>query len=418
MKKLLFTLAVVFLATIIIVSSCKKKEEEPDPEPTPSTISISGTVYDEVGAKVADVAITANDKSGTTDANGAFSITGITKPSGKLAVYFKKANYISASRFETVSSTLTIDVSLISLTSGIATQKTFVAADGGTLNIGSETSLTLPPNSTFKDASGNPFTDSVTVNMAYVDPTSDNSNRLLEGSSQMLDDAGNQLESFGVLRVEIMDNAGNPITFEGDSLTKSAANVGVAIAPTKLTTSPQTVTLYSYNTQKSAYVSSGATASKVGGQYVGTVSHFSSWNCAIKPATAQEGTMQYTLNGGQFQNQPFSNFTTKQAYWDIDSISGNGTRITCNGTDGIVSIYLKTINTTGTYNFDGTNNIGYINPQNQVQLQFQSGSYVTISKFEQVGGLIEGTFTATCSLDTVPYSVNNGSFSITRGADQ
>lgn len=412
MKKILFSLSVIFLATIIIVSSCKKKE---DPDPISNTVSITGTVYNQDNVVLAGVNITASGKTATTDANGTFSISGISKPSGKLAVYFKKSGFISVSRFETVSSTLSISVSMIDLSSGMAASTTFDASAGGYLNTSDGTSVNLPANS-FKDASGNPFTGNVTINMAYIDPTLANYERLLDGSSQMLDDAGNQLESFGLLRVELMDDSGNPIVFQADSMYKGYANVGVTIPSSKQSTSPQEVTLYSFDSNKSAYVSSGATASKVGGQYVGSVSHFSSWNCAIKQQTIPtQGTMQYYLTGGQFQNQLFSVFDTKQAYYSIDTIQGNATRIYCSGTDGTISIILRMVQGVGEYSFDGANNTGFLFPASFSQINFQSGT-VFINKYEQVGGLIEGTFNGICKLgtDTTNYTVSNGTFSITR----
>lgn len=410
MKKLLFSLAIVFLATVIIVSSCKKKEEEETPTPTPTTLSISGIVYNQDDVVLSGVTITANGKTATTDANGAFSITEITKPSGKLAIYFKKSGFISVSRFESVSSTLSLNISMIDLTSGMACTTNFDASAGGTLT-SSNANVSLPGNN-FKDASGNTYSGNVNLDMVYIDPTTSNYERFLDGSSKILDESGANLESFGVLRVDLMDDNDNMLAFEG---TDSMASIAMTIPQSKLADAPQEISLYTFDVTKSAYVASG-TATKNGGQYVGTVSHFSSWTCAKIAPAATTNLMQYKLNGGAYQNQLFSNFESFEAYYQVDSLYGNKTVIYCSGADGTISFYLSNVNTTGTYNIDGEMNTVYINPGNQNNMGLLGGSYVQITKYGAVGGVIEGTFSGTCADTSASYSVNAGSFSIVRSS--
>ncbi|MFM9052041.1 MAG: FISUMP domain-containing protein, partial [Bacteroidota bacterium] len=85
-----------------------------------------------------------------------------------------------------------------------------------------------------------------------------------------------QLESFGMLGVELEDGSGNVLNLDGNS----TATVRMPIAANQLSTAPDSIPLLHFDEEKGVWIQDGY-AHKSGSFYEGTVSHFSWWNCDI-----------------------------------------------------------------------------------------------------------------------------------------
>ena len=416
MKNLQFSLIALLLSVIIIVSGCKKKEEDKYFSST-NSISISGKVYNQDNEVIPGVTVKINDKSAITDSEGVYKLNNIGTANTKLTIQFTKDGYISITRNEIVSQSLDINVSMISLSSNLVSQTTFSSQQGTTISTSDGSFVNLPANN-FQDVNGNDYNGVIKVQAIYINPDNANFSQFIDQSSYLVNDYGQYLESYGVLRVELLDANGNEIIYQNDSMYKSGgASIGVTIPQSKISSAPQNITLYSYDNTKSAYVASG-TASKNGGQYVGTVSHFSSWTCAEIGSAPSIGSAQYTINGGIYSNQTFSNFNYFSAGYTIDT-SGvyNYTYISANGLDGYFDIYLVNIQSIGTYPIDGSYTYVSVAPPSASSMSLQSGT-VNITRYDAVGGLIEGTFNGSVSDTSGTYNVSNGAFSVIRASDQ
>lgn len=404
---------IALFSVLIIFSGCKKTEEEKYFLSQNST-SISGKVFNQNNEPLSGVTVKINGKSTISDSEGAYEISNLATSNSKLTIQYSKDGFISLTRTVTIAQSINVSVALISLSSDIVSQTSFSAVEGTTIT--STGSYVILPANNYKDINGNQYTGTVKAQVIYINPDNNNFSQLIDGSSYLTDEYGQYLESFGVLRVELYDASGNEIIYNADSSynKSSGAYVGIAIPQSKMSSAPQYITLYSYNSTKSAYVASG-TASKSGGQYVGTVSHFSSWTCAIQGSPQSMGNAQYTIDGGIYSNQILSNFNTFYGVIYNDT-TGFDTYISVSGTDGDLYFILRNVQSVGTYQISSIN-LAFLTPPASPQLTLQNGS-ITVTRFDSVGGFIEGTFYGTASDTSGTYNISNGSFSVIRSADQ
>jgi photosystem II stability/assembly factor-like uncharacterized protein len=134
--------------------------------------------------------------------------------------------------------------------------------------------VTLPANG-IVDLNGNPVSGNITVKTAYFDPTMDNYGDVFLGDFEGEDLSGNivPLESFGFITVEL--SQGNK---ELDLASGQVSEITIPIPAALLSSAPQTIPLWYFDEEIGTWVEEGS-ASIQNGSYVGTVSHFTSWNC-------------------------------------------------------------------------------------------------------------------------------------------
>lgn len=150
----------------------------------------------------------------------------------------------------------------------------------------------------FVNKSGAAYTGNVNVTGAFIDPTADDINEIMPGSMRAISPNGESLlASFGMMVVELTDDSGNPLQLsEGNT-----AELSSPIPQELQATAPSTLPLWYFNEEKGYWVEEGE-AKRVGDKYVGTVSHFSFWNCDIRiDAREANGTILHK-NGSAVQN--------------------------------------------------------------------------------------------------------------------
>ena len=95
----------------------------------------------------------------------------------------------------------------------------------------------------------------------------------------MADDRNNNrvtLASYGMIAVELESTAGEKLQIA----TGNSATLTMPIPSSIQSSAPATIALWSVNEQTGIWKEEG-TATRSGSNYVGTVSHFSFWNCDI-----------------------------------------------------------------------------------------------------------------------------------------
>jgi len=129
------------------------------------------------------------------------------------------------------------------------------------------------------------------------------------------------------------------------------------------------------------------------------------------PAPPPTGPMYAVLNGGllPYYNATLTAVSHKYGYYIVASLATSCEGYLSDGTS-FISIYFNG-NTTGTYPIGGSNMV-YIDDSGTFS-SFDSGT-ITVTRYDEVWGLIEGTFTG-----TGPDGLSgSGVFSVVRKADQ
>lgn len=266
----------LFFASIIIGISCQKEisGDTPDiPSVTQST-SVEGRVTDEEGMPVFGAAVKAGINSTQTDRNGMFKIVNAAFTTTETFVTVSKSGYFKGTRtfFSRINSNNFIKIQLLrkSITDRIS------ASSGGDIEMrASKGSIHFEPNS-FVTSNGTAYNGTVHVATQYLDPTLPAVADQMPGDLRGTSTTGNVvgLKSFGMIGVEIMDEAGQPIKIKNGS----NATITVVIPAAKMSTAPATIPLWYFNDSTGLWKQEGS-AVKTGDSYTGDVSHFSFWNC-------------------------------------------------------------------------------------------------------------------------------------------
>ena len=179
----------------------------------------------------------------------------------------------------------------------------------GTVNSGTSGNVTLPNGTkvdfdgNFKKEDGSSYSGSVSVIMHHLDPEDANVEAKMPGMLLASDTNGEAkvLETFGMINVELLGSSGEKLQLA------SAATIEMPIAIGQMGSSPNTIPLWHFDDVKGYWVEEGS-ATKVGNKYVGSVSHFSWWNC-----DAQFPTVHLCLTVVDSNNTPLSNVQVELA---------------------------------------------------------------------------------------------------------
>lgn len=244
-------------------------------------VSISGIVLDEFNSPVAGAEVTLAGQSVMSNNSGTFIFSNISVPQNRFVVNAVKAGYFRGSYADVPPSGNSKDIRIYMISAGVAGSVN--ASAGGTVGIANGSSVELSANS-IVTANGTDYTGSVNISLAYLDPTADNFSLLIPGSdmlAQRSDDSESTLYSYGIIKVEMKSDAGEKLQIKSGN----TSTITVDIPASMETTAPQTIPLWYYDDAKGLWIEEGS-ATKQGDKYVGTVSHFSDWNCDVPERTA------------------------------------------------------------------------------------------------------------------------------------
>ena len=164
----------------------------------------------------------------------------------------------------------------------------------------------------YSNADGSDYTGDVQVTLHLLNPTDDNMQQQMPGMllAENLQNEARLLETLGMLAVELRSASGEKLNLsEG-----TTATLHVPLNPQTLAGAPNEIPLWYFDETNGYWIEEGS-ATLQGTEYVGTVSHFSFWNCDI-PAEYVNICMNITNSN----NTPLSNIKV-----DIES-EFNGTR--------------------------------------------------------------------------------------------
>jgi len=277
MKKILQLLLV---ALVTMISSCKKNEVTTNPDPIVPfdnsksiTTIVAGKVTAQDGTALNNVEITVGTTTTITDADGNFMIPKATLSEKNGFIKATKAGYFAGSRTITAKEKVVnnVVIQLIKKT----TSGDFTNASGGTITIATGGSIVFPANAVVTK-SGAPYSGTVKVSAYFLDPSSENCFKEMPGDLRGINTSNNEqvLTSYGMMAVELNGSNGEALQLA----TGKNATLTFPIVAATQSAAPATIPLWFFDETKGMWVEQG-TATKTGNTYVGTVSHFTWWNC-------------------------------------------------------------------------------------------------------------------------------------------
>jgi uncharacterized protein YfaP (DUF2135 family) len=252
---------------------------------TTTTGTITGKIINNSdGTAVASATVTVGTAMTSTDANGSYTLNGITAGADNV-INVTGPGFARGSKIATVTSNLTTraDLSLLP----IAYTTVFDPATAQTLsaNAAGTAQVALPANALVTAAGAVP-TGNVTVNITPVDPTSNP--QLMPGNFSATVGTGAAvsngiIETFGAMEVTFTDSSNAALNLAGGQ----SATIRIPVA-TGVNSPPATMPAYYYNATTGKWIEEGTltlagTAPDL--YYTGSVTHFSYWNADMPLVT-------------------------------------------------------------------------------------------------------------------------------------
>jgi hypothetical protein len=298
----------ILLFLILIVSSAFiyygcKSDNTTEPGNNGETVSttISGIILDESNAPIVGAEVSSAGQTAITNSSGGFIFSNIKVPKARFVVNTSKSGYFKGSYADVPVANGTSNIKIYLMTAGVT--QVVDASIGGeaTLNNGSKVKLNA---NTITNSDGSAYNGNVNLSVGYLDPTSENFANLVPGGdmqAQRTDNSETTLYSYGIIKVDMKNDNGDDLKIKSGN----TSEITVDIPPSMVANSPQTIPLWHYDETTGLWKEEG-TATKQGDKYVGTVSHFSDWNCDTPEGTATVSGLVVDCN-----NQPVPGINVK-----------------------------------------------------------------------------------------------------------
>jgi hypothetical protein len=277
MKKLSIFFAVISL-TIFFIFSCKKEKDDVATVDYGSNNSlrttVTGMVRDESNAPLTGVTVTAYGQTTSTNQYGTFVLKNLNVNKNRCVLQFVKTGFFNRAH-GFIAAGNTVNYVRIILLSNAATQN-FSSSVGGTISLPDGSSAQFQPNS-FVTTNGSAYTGTINLIVKHLSPDDVNFGFTIPGGDLLGKDLNNKavvLYTYGMVGVELTGSSGEALQLANGT----SATLTLSIVASQLATAPATIPLWFFDETTSLWKEEG-TATKVGNNYVGTVAHFSWWNC-------------------------------------------------------------------------------------------------------------------------------------------
>jgi hypothetical protein len=277
-------LSMLFIATILIFNSCKKdKNNLPSSNPngswsnsTMTKATFLGQVIKEDGSPLDGAIVSTGSHMMTSDADGFFYFSNISTPLNATLIRVEKAGYFKA--FRTVKVIPNQDNQVRIMAMELPTPESLNAATGGIITVGNGGSIEFPANAIIDANTNQPYTGNVSVYAKWIDPSGDDLAFLMPGALRGINEDGDEegLTTYGMQTVELVGGAGQKLQLGNGKM----AQVSFPLPPSIVGSAPLSIPLWHFDETEGMWVENGK-ATKTGSEYLGSVSHFSSWNCDI-----------------------------------------------------------------------------------------------------------------------------------------
>ena len=296
MKKSYVLFFLLFIiSSLIIYISCSDSGTEPVPDSGTVTTTISGSVFDDSNAPVVGAEIKSAGQTAVTNASGGFTFSSIKVPKSRFVVNITKSGYFDGSFADAPKANGTSNIKVYLMNAGATT--TVDAGTGGEAASQDGNSKVKLDANIVANSDGSAYTGNVKLNVGYLDPTSENFSNLIPGGDMQATTTNNTqttLYSYGIIRVEMKNDAGADLKIKSGN----TSEITVAIPSSMGADAPATIPLWYYDDATGLWKEEGvATKNAQGDKYVGTVAHFSEWNCDTPEGTATVRGLVVDCNG-------------------------------------------------------------------------------------------------------------------------
>ncbi len=263
MRWTLFLLAVFTIG----LAGCKPSTEPLDDAASTITATIVGQVSGDDGMPISSAAVSGYGTTTMTNDRGVFILRNVVVPRTRSVVTVRKSGYFTGARAVVPNPNGGTPMRITLQTLGTA--QTFSATTGGAVAVG-DASVAIP-GSAIVTAVGTAYSGIVRAYVRYQDPTRPNFYDSFSGdmSARRTDGSTVELYSYGVLRVVLQGTSGEALNLAPGS---AATLRFPAVDATE-----SSVPLWHFDETQGIWVEEGS-ATRQGGFYVGTVTHFTDWN--------------------------------------------------------------------------------------------------------------------------------------------
>jgi hypothetical protein len=265
------------IAAFGVLLACKKEKSvdnglnTPD-QPVMVSASLQGRVLNENQEPVQGAFVYTGAHTTTTDINGSFLIENLITDANATTVHIEKEGYFNGSRTITASDKKLhfVQVELLPKKTGAS----FTNATGGTVQL-QNCKLQFAANQVLRNNNA-VYNGTVNIAYAYLNPESSNFHSIMPGDLRGITTTGKEtgLESFGMIAVELLGAGGEKLHLDSTK----ATTLTLTIPASQLSSAPASIPLWYFQEETGLWKEEGS-AVKQGGAYVGTVKHFSFWNC-------------------------------------------------------------------------------------------------------------------------------------------
>ncbi|MCP4573786.1 MAG: carboxypeptidase regulatory-like domain-containing protein [bacterium] len=270
------TMLLALMAVLVLVWGCSNNDDSGPADPSGPGMptgygTVSGLVKDTFGAPLAGVAVAVGGVAATTDAEGAFTATDV--PAGERTVDLRLAGYAANFRPAAVTDGGVIHLPRILL---MAVETVVInGAAGGVAATGDGRAWVEFPAGAFVTGDGDPYTGDVTVELCAAHPEHDGFTGVFPGPYEGVQADGEAvpIQSFGFMDVKIFGSGRTPLALADGATADLSLDVGTA----KVDDPPATIPMWYFDEDTGRWLEDGE-ATLNGTVYVGTVSHFTSWN--------------------------------------------------------------------------------------------------------------------------------------------
>ena len=272
-----------------------------------------GRIVDLQNNPVSGAMVQIGNSSTDTDINGIFIIKNAQVYEKFAFIKVEKAGFLHGSR--SVVPTAGINQVQIMLLPQTVTQ-TVSSGTAATVNLSNGAAVDL--SGAYSNSDGSEYTGDVKVTLHFLNPTDEDMPQQMPGMllAENLQNEARMLETLGMLAVELRSETGDKLNLsEG-----TTATLSVPLDPETLAGAPNEIPLWYFDEDNGYWIEEGS-ATLQGTKYVGTVSHFSFWNCDIPVEY-----INLCLNISDANNSPLSSIMVS-----IESeFNGSGSGITNN----------------------------------------------------------------------------------------
>lgn len=237
--------------------------------------SVFGSVKDDAGQAVINATVMLNGAQTTTDNNGTFLFENTPVDAERAYIVVEKNGFFKGSRAFVPNATEPAIVSIQMLPRVVT--GTVDNALGGTVNVTGGPQLIFDANDIALD-NGGAYTGTVQVFASFMDPSDDALLEIMPGDLRALNTNGDAvtLGTYGMINVELEGTNGENLNVAPGAEVEIRMPIETSIQGN----APNTIPLWHFDDIQGNWVEDGS-ATKVGTDYVGTVDHFTIWNCDV-----------------------------------------------------------------------------------------------------------------------------------------